>query len=121
MPNVFMKFLKICTLGGTLAIGAPGAQAQQASGPYIAARQAAMAHDYGFASEYFARALVQTPQDPTLIAQTMSAFLAAGDVAKAQNLARVLSTFLSKSSFGWNFTTSAIVSGSRLWRRLDAA
>ena len=93
MPNVFMKFLKICTLGGTLAIGAPGAQAQQASGPYIAARQAAIAHDYGFASEYFARALVQTPQDPTLIAQTMSAFLAAGDVAKAQNLARVLSTF----------------------------
>ena len=65
MPNVFMKFLKICTLGGTLAIGAPGAQAQQASGPYIAARQAAMAHDYGFASEYFARALVQMPQDPT--------------------------------------------------------
>ena len=88
MLNLFLQFLKISILGGALVTGV---HAQQASGLYIAARQAAMSHDYGFASEYFARALVQTPQDPTLIAQTMSAFLAVGDVAKAQKLAQVLS------------------------------
>ena len=66
------------------------AVAQQASGPYIAARQAALGHDYKPASNYFARALAQSPRDSVLMSQTMTAFLAAGDVKKAHALARLL-------------------------------
>ena len=65
------------------------AVAQQASGPYIAARQAALGHDYKSASNYFARALAQSPRDSVLMSQTMTAFLAAGDVKKAHALARL--------------------------------
>jgi tetratricopeptide (TPR) repeat protein len=68
------------------------AVAQQASGPYIAARQAALGHDYKPASNYFARALAQSPRDSVLMSQTMTAFLAAGDVKKAHALARLLVT-----------------------------
>jgi len=39
----------------SMSLGASAA-ADQASGPYIAARQAALAHDYKPASDYFARA-----------------------------------------------------------------
>ena len=66
------------------------AAADQASGPYIAARQAALAHDYKPASDYFARALAQSPRDFVLVSQTMTAFLASGDVKKAYALARLL-------------------------------
>ena len=66
------------------------AAADQASGPYIAARQAALAHDYKPASDYFARALAQSPRDSVLVSQTMTAFLASGDVKKAHALARLL-------------------------------
>jgi tetratricopeptide (TPR) repeat protein len=68
------------------------AVAQQASGPYIAARQAALGHDYKPASNYFARALAQSQRDSVLMSQTMTAFLAAGDVKKAHALARLLVT-----------------------------
>jgi len=74
-------------LSGTLITAAA---AQEASGPYIAARQAAIAHDYEFAVEYFSRALVQSPLDVVLSEQAMSAFLAVGDVSKAQILAKAL-------------------------------
>jgi tetratricopeptide (TPR) repeat protein len=66
------------------------AAADQASGPYIAARQAALAHDYKPASDYFARALAQSPRNSVLVSQTMTAFLASGDVKKAHALARLL-------------------------------
>ena len=74
-----------------MTLGA-SAVAQQASGPYIAARQAALGHDYKPASNYFARALAQSPRDSVLMSQTMTAFLAAGDVKKAHALARLLVT-----------------------------
>ena len=72
-----------------MMLGASAA-AQQASGPYIAARQAALAHDYQPAADYFARALAQSPRDSVLVSQTMTAFLASGDVKKAHALARLL-------------------------------
>ena len=73
----------------SMTLGASAA-AQQASGPYIAARQAALAHDYQPAADYFARALAQSPRDSVLVSQTMTAFLASGDVKKAHALARLL-------------------------------
>ena len=85
--NRFISVLKSVVLSGTLITAAA---AQEASGPYIAARQAAIAHDYEFAVEYFSRALVQSPLDVVLSEQAMSAFLAAGDVSKAQILAKAL-------------------------------
>ena len=75
----------------SMTLGASAA-AQQASGPYIAARQAALAHDYQPAADYFARALAQSPRDSVLVSQTMTAFLASGDVKKAHALARMLVT-----------------------------
>ena len=85
--NRFISVLKSVVLSGTLITAAA---AQEASGPYIAARQAAIAHDYEFAVEYFSRALVQSPLDVVLSEQAMSAFLAVGDVSKAQILAKAL-------------------------------
>ena len=85
--NRFISVLKSVVLSGTLITAAA---AQEASGPYIAARQAAIAHDYEFAVEYFSRALVKSPLDVVLSEQAMSAFLAAGDVSKAQILAKAL-------------------------------
>ena len=87
MKNRFLTVLKSVILGGSLITGAT---AQDASGPYIAARQAAMAHDYKFATQYFSRALVQSPLDAALITQTMSAYLALGNVSRAQVLAKAL-------------------------------
>jgi tetratricopeptide (TPR) repeat protein len=89
--NRFISVLKSVVLSGTLITAAA---AQEASGPYIAARQAAIAHDYEFAVEYFSRALVQSPLDVVLSEQAMSAFLAAGDVSKAQILAKALNSGL---------------------------
>ena len=87
MKNRFISVLKSVVLSGALITGAG---AQEASGPYIAARQAAIAHDYESAAEYFSRALVQSPLDVVLIEQAMSAFLAIGDVTKAQTLSKAL-------------------------------
>ena len=89
MKNRFISVLKSVVLSGALITAAA---AQEASGPYIAARQAAIAHDYEFAVEYFSRALVQSPLDVVLSEQAMSAFLAVGDVSKAQMLAKALSS-----------------------------
>ena len=89
--NRFISVLKSVVLSGTLITAAA---AQEASGPYIAARQAAIAHDYEFAVEYFSRALVKSPLDVVLSEQAMSAFLAAGDVSKAQMLAKALNSGL---------------------------
>ena len=89
MLKILSNFLRLAAFGGALATGV---QAQDASGAYIAARQAAMAHDYQPASQYFARALSQSPQNLALVAQAMSAFLAVGDVDKAQILAKMLTS-----------------------------
>ena len=83
----YVKFIFAALLSMTFGASAV---AQQASGPYIAARQAALGHDYKPASNYFARALAQSPRDSVLMSQTMTAFLAAGDVKKAHALARLL-------------------------------
>ena len=87
MKNRFLTVLKSVILSGFLI---SDVNAQEASSPYIAARQAVMAYDYKFAAEYFSRALVQSPQDAALITQTMSAHLALGDVSRAQVLAKAL-------------------------------
>ena len=87
MKNKFLTVLKSVIMSGSLI---SGVTAQEASGPYIAARQAVMAYDYKSAAKYFSRALVQSPQDAALITQTMSAYLALGDVPRAQVLAKAL-------------------------------
>ena len=89
VKNRFISVLKSVVLSGVLITAAA---AQETSGPYIAARQASIAHDYEFAVEYFSRALVQSPLDVVLREQAMSAFLAVGDVSKAQKLAKALSS-----------------------------
>ena len=89
VKNRFISVLKSVVLSGVLITAAA---AQETSGPYIAARQASIAHDYEFAVEYFSHALVQSPLDVVLREQAMSAFLAVGDVSKAQKLAKALSS-----------------------------
>jgi Flp pilus assembly protein TadD len=60
------------------------------SGPYLAARQAVVNHNYSVASDYFSRALEQSPEDKSIMGQAMAAFLAAGEVDKAHTLAQIL-------------------------------
>ena len=76
-------FVKSTILAGFISTAA---HSQDASGSYLAARQAAVNHNYGAASDYFSRALEQSPENKSIIDQAMFTFLAAGEVDKAHAL-----------------------------------
>jgi tetratricopeptide (TPR) repeat protein len=80
-------FVKSTILAGFISTAA---YSQDASGPYLAARQAAVNHNYGVASDYFSRALEQSPENKSIIDQAMFTFLAAGEVNKAHALTELL-------------------------------
>ena len=91
--GLIILFRNLLFLVGSIVFGgfiASVTYSQDNSGPYLAARQAVVNHNYGVASDYFSRALEQSPEDKSIMGQAMAAFLAAGDVEKAHTLAQVL-------------------------------
>ena len=80
-------FVKSTILAGFISTAA---YSLDASGPYLAARQAVANHNYGVASDYFSRALEQSPENKSIIDQAMFTFLAAGEVNKAHALTELL-------------------------------
>ena len=84
------KFLDVFKLLVASIFFATAAYSNDVSGAYLAARQAVASHNYRIASDYFVRALTQSPHDKNLISQAMSAFLAAGDFDTAFALAEKL-------------------------------
>ena len=87
MLRNFLFLVKSIVFSGLIA---SVTYSQDNSGPYLAARQAVVNHNYGVASDYFSRALEQSPEDKSIMGQAMAAFLAAGDVEKAHTLAKIL-------------------------------
>ena len=87
MLRNFLFLVKSIVFSGLIA---SVTYSQDNSGPYLAARQAVVNHNYGVASDYFSRALEQSPEDKSIMGQAMAAFLAAGDVERAHTLAQVL-------------------------------
>ena len=87
MLRSFLFLVKSIVFSGLIA---SVTYSQDNSGPYLAARQAVVNHNYGVASDYFSRALEQSPEDKSIMGQAMAAFLAAGDVERAHTLAQVL-------------------------------
>ena len=58
------------------------------AGSYLAARSAMIESDFAQASQYFARALVRDPGNPTLLESAATAFLGLGDLDRAADVAR---------------------------------
>lgn len=57
------------------------------AGSYLAARQALQTNDFAEASRRLSRALISDPADPALLENTMTAYIALGDVARALPIA----------------------------------
>jgi tetratricopeptide (TPR) repeat protein len=82
----------VCAACGELpapAAAAPGEPGEitNALGSYLAGRHAQHEHDYGAATEYFGRALVQDPNDYELINKTFLFATSEGRIAEATSLA----------------------------------
>ncbi len=73
----------------TLLQGAvPPAVAEDASGAYLAARQARYDHDFTAAAEYFTRALTQDQSNPAILENAVVAHVALGNFDRALPIAR---------------------------------
>lgn len=92
-----------------LAVG-PVAQAQQAASPaetsgdagaFLAARSAASRADYAAAAEWFARALLSDPRNPSLLEGALLANIGLGEMEPAANMARALATMGAESEVGY--------------------
>lgn len=87
-PRVTIRFLSILALALPLyAVPAPSAQADEAAGAYLAARQARYDSDFTVAVEYLTRALVADPTNPDLLEATVTAMLALGQFDNALPIA----------------------------------
>ena len=70
---------------------APAPLTHGLAGPYLAARQAAIANDHVNAAKYFLEALAQDETDPFLQDSALVALIAAGDMDRAAALAATMS------------------------------
>jgi tetratricopeptide (TPR) repeat protein len=86
-------------LAGAL-ISAPLAQAQQASGAYLAGRQAMIESDFAAAAEYYTRALVRDTRNPLLLENAIFAQLALGRLDRAQPMAQQMAALGIASQVG---------------------
>ncbi len=67
---------------------APAAQADGIAGPYLAARQAALASNYSEAAHFYTRAMAARPDDLQLKEAAVLSLVASGDISRAANIAR---------------------------------
>ncbi|MEL6644528.1 MAG: tetratricopeptide repeat protein [Pseudomonadota bacterium] len=83
-----LKKLSLVAFAATLALtDVTPAVADGNAGAYLAGRQAGLANDYEAAAQYFARALLRDPSNPSLIENAASAYLSMGDLNRAVPLA----------------------------------
>lgn len=78
----FITTFKAAALGLSLLGSAPVA-AESLAGSYLAGRSAAIENNFEAAAQYFGTALARDPQNAELMEQTVLAYLALGDVARA--------------------------------------
>ncbi len=84
-----LRFLSILALAAPLYIApAPSAQADEAAGAYLAARQARYENNYAEAVSYLTRALAADPSNPDILEATVTAMLALGRLETALPIAQ---------------------------------
>lgn len=69
------------------ATAKPGPETHGLAGPYLAARQAAIANDYRSAADYYLQAMTQDDTDPFLQDSALVALISAGEMERAGALA----------------------------------
>ncbi|MEB8387959.1 tetratricopeptide repeat protein [Rhodobacteraceae bacterium KMM 6894] len=82
------RILTILALAAPLHFTPPAANATEAAGAYLAARQARFSNDYDAATEYYVRALAKDPSNPAILEYTVAAMVSLGRFDSAVPLAR---------------------------------
>ncbi len=83
------RILPFSALALAISLAAPPpADADEAIGAYLAARQASLEHDYRAAARYFSRALAQDPSNPAILESAVVAYLSLGELDRAVPIAR---------------------------------
>ena len=83
-----LRILTILALAAPLHFAPPAANATEAAGAYLAARQARYNSDYDAAAEYYVRALAKDPSNPAILEYTVAAMVSLGRFDSAVPLAR---------------------------------
>src|SRR6056297_3443790 len=86
--SVTIRTLSAIAVATLLQGAVPPAVAEDASGAYLAARQARYDHDFTAAAEYFTRALTQDQSNPAIMENAVVAHVALGDFDRALPIAR---------------------------------
>ncbi|SLN22203.1 lipoprotein NlpI [Roseovarius litorisediminis] len=83
-----IRILPAFVIATVLSMMAPPAVAGEATGAYLAARQARYDKDFAAAAQYFTRALTQDPSNPAILENAVVAHVALGRVDRAVPIAR---------------------------------
>ncbi|WP_343032030.1 tetratricopeptide repeat protein [Roseovarius bejariae] len=83
-----IRTLSAIAIATLLQATAPPAMAKEASGAYLAARQARYDHDFTAAAEYFTRALTEDQSNPAIMENAVVAHVALGNFDRALPIAR---------------------------------
>ena len=101
MPRPCSRPFVALTIAASLVFGSPvRAEEKQDAGAYLAARVAGSASDYRAAADWFAKALLADPANPSLLESAVLAHVAMGEFPRAAELARLLQQTGSKSQVG---------------------
>ncbi|MGH1578752.1 tetratricopeptide repeat protein [Planktotalea sp.] len=87
MPKRILRHLSVVAL---LASAGMPVAAEPASGPYLAARSAAVSGEYSAAARYYTQALAKDPSNPEILENASFSLLALGDVERAAIVASKL-------------------------------
>ena len=83
-----IRTLSAIAIATLLQAAVPPAMAKEASGAYLAARQARYDHDFTAAAEYFTRALTEDQSNPAIMENAVVAHVALGNFDRALPIAR---------------------------------
>ena len=101
MPRPNSRQIVALSIAALIAIASPlRAEEKQDAGAYLAARVAGSASDYRAAADWFGKALLADPANPSLLESAVLANIAMGEFPKAAELARLLQKTGSKSQIG---------------------
>ncbi len=84
----FLNRLKLCAAAALVVSIAAPALSQGLAGSYLAARHASGFNDFRAAADYYTRALVADPENPSLMEAAARAHLSLGDLNRAVAIAR---------------------------------
>lgn len=104
IPNLLFS-ISLIVLG---AIAAMPVAAQSVSGAYLAARHAAVDHDFDESAKYYEQALALDPRNPAFLEGTVLAYLSSGNVTKALSLTKSLEASNQRPQVAYLVTTAGM-------------